>query len=485
MSRGPPLGLSSFVSALATAQMSPATTSCSTGRRMLPPTSCCSTWSRSATRASSAGSPAAPSLTKPIARGQVRAVDPRHPARSPGARPSPALPAAAVDQMFRQSGVIQVETLSEMFDVAQVLTFQPLPSAVDGSRCSATATRSVPAGRGRGRRASGCTVDERDRRSAPTPPPRTSRTRSTRRSTTTHVDAVVAVYIPPLDAAGEEVAQRARRGRRAVRQAAGLDASSAAEGVPELLRVPDLAGRTAGTRVGAVLPGRRRRPCAHWPGSVEYAAWRQPARRAPCRVVRRHRPATARSARSTGSSIDAPDGRELDRRASWRELLGALRHRAVGRGSAVTTPTRRSRPASGSAGTSCSRRPPSSCASDPTWRTSGATSTPRRRCATPGTTLAGIIDRLRTRPSFVVQRDGRAGRPRRGRRARGPPVRPGRCPSASPARSPTSLGDRVLPDPADARALDAAETVRDDQGGAAAVRLPRQRAGGRRPRWRT
>ncbi|MET0740667.1 MAG: GNAT family N-acetyltransferase [Candidatus Nanopelagicales bacterium] len=38
-----------------------------------------------------------------------------------------ALPAAAVDQMFRQSGVIQVETLSEMFDVAQVLTFQPLP----------------------------------------------------------------------------------------------------------------------------------------------------------------------------------------------------------------------------------------------------------------------------------------------------------------------------------------------------------------------
>ncbi len=38
------------------------------------------------------------------------------------------LPATAVDEMFRQSGVIQVETLSEMFDVAGLLSFQPLPA---------------------------------------------------------------------------------------------------------------------------------------------------------------------------------------------------------------------------------------------------------------------------------------------------------------------------------------------------------------------
>jgi acyl-CoA synthetase (NDP forming) len=38
-----------------------------------------------------------------------------------------ALPAAAVDEMFRQSGVIQVDTLTQLFDVATVLTFQPLP----------------------------------------------------------------------------------------------------------------------------------------------------------------------------------------------------------------------------------------------------------------------------------------------------------------------------------------------------------------------
>ncbi len=41
---------------------------------------------------------------------------------------STALPSAAVDEMFRQSGVIQVDSLAAMFDVAMVLTFQPLPA---------------------------------------------------------------------------------------------------------------------------------------------------------------------------------------------------------------------------------------------------------------------------------------------------------------------------------------------------------------------
>jgi acyl-CoA synthetase (NDP forming)/RimJ/RimL family protein N-acetyltransferase len=36
-------------------------------------------------------------------------------------------PPAALDAMFRQSGVIQVDTIAEMFDVAQVLSAQPLP----------------------------------------------------------------------------------------------------------------------------------------------------------------------------------------------------------------------------------------------------------------------------------------------------------------------------------------------------------------------
>jgi acyl-CoA synthetase (NDP forming)/GNAT superfamily N-acetyltransferase len=37
-------------------------------------------------------------------------------------------PAAALDAIFRQSGVIQVDTLAEMFDVAQVLAYQPMPA---------------------------------------------------------------------------------------------------------------------------------------------------------------------------------------------------------------------------------------------------------------------------------------------------------------------------------------------------------------------
>jgi acyl-CoA synthetase (NDP forming)/RimJ/RimL family protein N-acetyltransferase len=41
-----------------------------------------------------------------------------------------AVPPAALDAMFRQSGVIQVDTLAEMFDVAQVLAFQPLPTGL-------------------------------------------------------------------------------------------------------------------------------------------------------------------------------------------------------------------------------------------------------------------------------------------------------------------------------------------------------------------
>ena len=38
-----------------------------------------------------------------------------------------AAPPQALDAMFRQAGVVQVDTLDEMFDVAQLLAHQPLP----------------------------------------------------------------------------------------------------------------------------------------------------------------------------------------------------------------------------------------------------------------------------------------------------------------------------------------------------------------------
>lgn len=49
------------------------------------------------------------------------------PARSLRDVPSPRVPQAAVDAMFRQAGIIQVDTVDEMFDVAQLLAHQPLP----------------------------------------------------------------------------------------------------------------------------------------------------------------------------------------------------------------------------------------------------------------------------------------------------------------------------------------------------------------------
>ena len=59
-------------------------------------------------------------------------------------------PQAAVDAMFRQAGVIQVDTLDEMFDVAQLLAHQPLPRGAAGRR-RRQLRRARAAGRRRGR----------------------------------------------------------------------------------------------------------------------------------------------------------------------------------------------------------------------------------------------------------------------------------------------------------------------------------------------
>jgi acyl-CoA synthetase (NDP forming) len=52
-------------------------------------------------------------------------------------------PERAVDALFRQAGVIRVDTLAQLFDVAQVLTTQPLPTG----RCAAIVANSAALGR--------------------------------------------------------------------------------------------------------------------------------------------------------------------------------------------------------------------------------------------------------------------------------------------------------------------------------------------------
>ena len=181
-----------------------------------------------------------------------------------------AAPQEAVDAMFRQAGIIQVDTLDEMFDVAQLLAHQPLPAgprvaivgnsdalgllAVDAAAASGlTVTSATALG------ADATADDFEDALDAAIDDK--------------HVDAVVAVYIPPLDAGGEEVANvLAAVGEQSDKPL--VSSFLGREGVPELLRVPDVSGHTAGRgsvpSYPAVESAVRALSCV-----VDYAAWLQ------------------------------------------------------------------------------------------------------------------------------------------------------------------------------------------------------------------
>ncbi|MGH3336026.1 MAG: GNAT family N-acetyltransferase, partial [Nocardioides sp.] len=153
-----------------------------------------------------------------------------------------AAPPQAVDAMFRQAGVIQVDTLEEMFDVAQLLAHQPLPrgrrvaivgnsdalgllAADAASSVGLVVNKSVALG------AEATAEDFEDALDAAIDDP--------------DVDSVVAVYIPPLNVSGEDVANvLAAVGEQSDKPLVSSVLGS--EGVPELLRVPDVAGNTAG-----------------------------------------------------------------------------------------------------------------------------------------------------------------------------------------------------------------------------------------------
>ena len=228
-------------SAPATAPTSPATTCCSTGRRTTPPRSCCSTSSRSATRASSAGSPAgsrcasrssrcAPAAPPRACRWATRSARSRRRRRR-------------VDAMFRQAGVIQVDTLDEMFDVAQ-LRRPPAAAARAPGRDRRQLRRARAARRRRRRRgrARGQPVGRAGRRRDR---PRTSRTRSTPPSTTPRSTRWSRSTSRRSTSPASEVANvLAAVGEQSDKPL--VSSFLGAEGVPELLRVPDVAGSTAG-----------------------------------------------------------------------------------------------------------------------------------------------------------------------------------------------------------------------------------------------
>lgn len=182
------------------------------------------------------------------------------------------LPDKDVDALFRQAGVIRVPTVAEMFDVAQLLAYQPLPAGdriaiVGNSDSLGMLTQDA------------CT-------SAGLDPLRpidltTSATAEDFRKALGDVlaspdsDAVVVVFIPPLTTSGQEVASViAEMAERAVAAGKPLVATYLAhEGLPDQLRRLDPDGVPApGSVPSYPAPENAVRALAE---VVRHAAWRR------------------------------------------------------------------------------------------------------------------------------------------------------------------------------------------------------------------
>jgi acyl-CoA synthetase (NDP forming)/GNAT superfamily N-acetyltransferase len=214
-------------------------------------------------------------------------------------------PPQAVDAMFRQAGVIQVDTLDEMFDVAQLLAHQPLPrgrrvavvgnsdalgllAADAASSVGLLVSRSVSLG------ADATGPDFEDALDAAIDDP--------------EVDSVVAVYIPPIDVSGVDVADvLAAVGEQSDKPL--VSSFLGAEGVPELLRVPDVAGSTAGRGSVPSYPAVEAavRALAR---VVEYAVWLRTPNGPP--VVPQDLDTGAARGLAHRLLVDHPDGTELE-----------------------------------------------------------------------------------------------------------------------------------------------------------------------------
>jgi acyl-CoA synthetase (NDP forming)/RimJ/RimL family protein N-acetyltransferase len=226
-----------------------------------------------------------------------------------------AAPQHAVDAMFRQAGVIQVDTLEEMFDVAQLLAHQPLPSgrrvAVVGNSdalgllaADAAASVGLVVASSVALGAEATAEDFEDALDHAIDDP--------------DVDSVVAVYIPPLNVSGEEVANvLAAVGEQSDKPL--VSTFLGAEGVPELLRVPDVAGSTAGRGSVPSYPAVEAavRALAR---VVEYAVWL----RTPDAVVAEPVEVDTLAAKKVVNTVlmNSPEGRDLDF-DELRELLAA------------------------------------------------------------------------------------------------------------------------------------------------------------------
>lgn len=216
-----------------------------------------------------------------------------------------AAPPAAVDAMFRQAGVIQVDTLEEMFDVAQLLAHQPLPRgrrvAIVGNSdalgllaADAAAAVGLVVNKSTALGTDAGAEDFEDALDAAIDDP--------------EVDSVIAVYVPPINVSGEEVANvLAAVGEQSDKPL--VSSFLGAEGVPELLRVPDVAGSTAGRGSVPSYPGVEAavRALAR---VVDYAVWLRTPDGSPADPAEVDAPAAKRLVNELLSAN--PDGVDLD-----------------------------------------------------------------------------------------------------------------------------------------------------------------------------
>ncbi|MCX9191208.1 GNAT family N-acetyltransferase [Carbonactinospora thermoautotrophica] len=186
------------------------------------------------------------------------------------------IPDPAVDDLFRQAGIIRVATIDELFDTAQLLAYQPLPRgdriAIVGNSDSLgllAKDACVSAGlRPRDPVDLGPTSTADDFRPA-----------LAKLLADPEVDAVITVFIPPLTSPNEEVA-RALAELAADADKPVLTTFLAYEGLPAQLRRLDAGGVPArGSVPSYPAPENAVRALAH---AVRYVQWRdRPAGRLP------------------------------------------------------------------------------------------------------------------------------------------------------------------------------------------------------------
>jgi acyl-CoA synthetase (NDP forming)/RimJ/RimL family protein N-acetyltransferase len=187
-------------------------------------------------------------------------------------------PVAALDAMFRQSGVIRVDTLAEMFDVAQVLAFQPLPAgprvAVVGNSDSLGLLAADAAA------AAGLEVVGTPRDLGPRATADAFEQALTQVVDDTGVDSVVVVYVPTLESGRAEEVARVLAAVAAPGTKPVVTTFLGSGGVPEALRLLDDRGVPGrGSVPSYPSPEEAARALAH---VTSYARWRvQPRGRVP------------------------------------------------------------------------------------------------------------------------------------------------------------------------------------------------------------